>query len=48
MIPTIVEFKDKKDDIDLEYRNLFFRKFASDIFKQLQEKVKALSKIRFK
>ena len=46
MIPTIVEFKDKKDDVDLEYRNLFFRKFASDVFKKLQEKVKALSKIR--
>ncbi|MFN6168338.1 MAG: hypothetical protein ACK474_18210, partial [Pseudanabaena sp.] len=46
MIPTIVEFKDKKDDIDLEYRNLFFRKFASDIFKRLQGKIKILSKIR--
>jgi hypothetical protein len=47
MIPTIIEFKDKKDDIDLEYRSLFkFRKFTSDIFKKLQAKVKILSKIR--
>ena len=47
MLPTIIEFNDGKNGLDLEYRNLFkFRRFQSNLFMKLRSEVKTLSQVR--